>query len=35
VTLAEEKGHPVTDLSINEPTLETVFIKLTGKDLRE
>jgi hypothetical protein len=35
VELAEEKGHPVTDLSITEPTLETVFIKLTGKDLRE
>ena len=28
-------GHTVRDLSINEPTLETVFIKLTGKDLRE
>jgi len=35
VQLADDKGHPVTDLSINEPTLETVFIKLTGKDLRE
>lgn len=35
VQLAENRGHPVTDLSITEPTLETVFIKLTGKDLRE
>ena len=35
VQLADEKGHTVSDLSINEPTLETVFIKLTGKDLRE
>ena len=35
VQLADERGHPVRDLSINEPTLETVFIKLTGKDLRE
>jgi hypothetical protein len=25
----------VTDLSSAEPTLETVFITLTGKDLRE
>ncbi len=35
VQLADDNGHTVTDLSINEPTLETVFIKLTGKDLRE
>ena len=28
-------GFDVTDLSITEPTLETVFINLTGKDLRE
>jgi ABC-2 type transport system ATP-binding protein len=32
---AEEAGFPVLDLSVNEPTLETVFINLTGKDLRE
>ncbi len=32
---AEEAGFPVIDLSVNEPTLETVFINLTGKDLRE
>jgi ABC-2 type transport system ATP-binding protein len=35
VQLAEQHGVTVTDLSINEPTLETVFINLTGKDLRE
>ena len=29
------RAQTVTDLSISEPTLETVFIKLTGKDLRE
>jgi ABC-2 type transport system ATP-binding protein len=32
---AEEGGHAVRDVSIEEPTLETVFINLTGKDLRE
>jgi ABC-2 type transport system ATP-binding protein len=35
IQVAEQGGHTVRDLSINEPTLETVFIKLTGKDLRE
>ncbi len=35
VQLADEHDRVVTDLSINEPTLETVFIKMTGKDLRE
>jgi len=35
VTAAERGGFTVTDLSITEPTLETVFIDLTGKDLRE
>ncbi len=35
VTIAEEAGVRVTDLGIDEPTLETVFINLTGKDLRE
>ena len=35
VQLAEKHGFDVTDLSVTEPTLETVFIKLTGKDLRE
>ena len=32
---ADEVGATVTDLSIDETTLETVFINLTGKDLRE
>jgi ABC-2 type transport system ATP-binding protein len=35
VTAAERGGFTVTDLSMTEPTLETVFIDLTGKDLRE
>jgi ABC-2 type transport system ATP-binding protein len=35
VTAAEEFGTEVTDLSISDPSLETVFINLTGKDLRE
>ena len=34
-TVAERHGFDVTDLSVTEPTLETVFINLTGKDLRE
>jgi ABC-2 type transport system ATP-binding protein len=34
-TAAERHGFDVSDLSITEPTLETVFINLTGKDLRE
>jgi ABC-2 type transport system ATP-binding protein len=32
---AEQAGFHITDLSVTEPTLETVFISLTGKDLRE
>ena len=35
VGIAERHGFDVSDLSITEPTLETVFINLTGKDLRE
>ena len=35
VQAADRAGFNVTDLSITEPTLETVFINLTGKDLRE
>jgi ABC-2 type transport system ATP-binding protein len=35
VNTAEEAGFPVLDLSVTEPTLETVFINLTGKELRE
>ena len=32
---AERHGYDVSDLSVFEPTLETVFINLTGKDLRD
>jgi ABC-2 type transport system ATP-binding protein len=32
---AEEAGFPVLDVSVTEPTLETVFINLTGKELRD
>ncbi len=35
VAVAEGAGIPVLDVSIAEPTLETVFINLTGKELRE
>jgi ABC-2 type transport system ATP-binding protein len=35
VAQAEEAGVVVTDLRLEEPSLETVFINLTGKDLRE
>jgi ABC-2 type transport system ATP-binding protein len=35
VTHAEAAGVEVSDLKVQEPTLETVFIDLTGKDLRE
>jgi ABC-2 type transport system ATP-binding protein len=35
VAEAEAGGFHVTDLSVSAPTLETVFITLTGKDLRE
>jgi ABC-2 type transport system ATP-binding protein len=34
-SVAERNGFEVSDLSVAEPTLETVFINLTGKDLRE
>jgi ABC-2 type transport system ATP-binding protein len=34
-TAAERNGFDVTDISAAEPSLETVFINLTGKDLRE
>ncbi len=33
--IAEQAGFSVTDLSVAAPTLETVFISLTGKELRE
>jgi ABC-2 type transport system ATP-binding protein len=35
VDAAHAGGFTLTDLSVNAPTLETVFISLTGKDLRE
>ena len=35
VSAAEAGGFDVVDLSVAEPTLETVFIDLTGKDLRD
>jgi ABC-2 type transport system ATP-binding protein len=35
VTVAERHHFEVTDLSATDPTLETVFITLTGKELRE
>jgi ABC-2 type transport system ATP-binding protein len=35
VSIAEQEGFNITDLSVSEPTLETVFINLTGKELRD
>ncbi len=35
IDAAEAAGSAVHDLSVTEPTLESVFINLTGKDLRE
>jgi ABC-2 type transport system ATP-binding protein len=35
VDAAESAGFEVADLSVSEPSLETVFINLTGKELRE
>jgi ABC-2 type transport system ATP-binding protein len=35
VMAAEHGGFDLTDLATSEPTLETVFINLTGKDLRD
>jgi len=35
IDAASAGGFHVTDLSAAAPTLETVFISLTGKDLRE
>jgi ABC-2 type transport system ATP-binding protein len=35
VAIAEQGGFKLTDLSISEPTLENVFINLTGKELRD
>jgi len=33
--IVEIAGESLRDISVNETTLETVFIKLTGRDLRE
>jgi ABC-2 type transport system ATP-binding protein len=35
VEAADAEGFALADLSVAEPTLETVFIGLTGKDLRD
>jgi ABC-2 type transport system ATP-binding protein len=35
VTTAERGGFDLVDLSVSEPSLETVFINLTGKELRD
>ena len=35
VAIADESDLILSDLRIDEPSLETVFINLTGKDLRE
>jgi ABC-2 type transport system ATP-binding protein len=35
VLAAESGGYDVADVSVAEPTLETVFINLTGKELRD
>jgi ABC-2 type transport system ATP-binding protein len=35
VAAAESGGFEVADLSVAEPSLETVFINLTGRDLRD
>jgi ABC-2 type transport system ATP-binding protein len=35
IAAAERGGYQLADLSVTEPTLETVFINLTGKELRD
>ncbi len=35
VLAAERGGFDLVDLSVAEPSLETVFINLTGKELRD
>jgi ABC-2 type transport system ATP-binding protein len=35
ISAVERGGYQLADLSVAEPTLETVFINLTGKDLRD
>ncbi len=35
IAAAERGGYQLADVAVTEPTLETVFINLTGKDLRD
>ena len=35
VAVAEQGGFSITDLSVAEPSLQTVFINLTGRELRD
>ncbi|HEY1740246.1 MAG TPA: ATP-binding cassette domain-containing protein [Acidimicrobiia bacterium] len=35
ISAAERGGYSVSDVGVTEPTLETVFINLTGRELRE
>ena len=35
VGATENAGFELADLSVSEPSLETVFISLTGKELRD
>jgi ABC-2 type transport system ATP-binding protein len=35
IAASEHGGYQLADISVTEPTLETVFINLTGKDLRD
>lgn len=35
VSVAEKGGYDVADVAVTEPSLETVFINLTGRELRE
>ena len=35
ISVAEKEGFDITELSVAEPTLETVFLNLTGKELRD
>jgi len=35
VNSAESGGFDIADLSVSEPSLETVFINLTGRELRD
>jgi ABC-2 type transport system ATP-binding protein len=35
ITDADHKGFAVQDVEVKETTLETVFIDLTGRELRE